>query len=94
MGNLVRVDDRGLQALAAQFDAAAAQLAVNAAPALDEQPDQATVASAKGGHGLVEATASVLAARATATAEKLRAAANSYAHLDAGAAGQIATVEV
>jgi hypothetical protein len=94
VGDAIQVDGGGLIRLASQCDAAAAALTRSATPSLAGLPVQATVTAVGHGHGLVEAAATVLAARITATGTKLRLAATSYTSTDGGSADQIGAVGV
>lgn len=92
MGQEMRVSADGLHDLAAQCDAASASLTGGGAPTAAGSAFQATSAVASHGHALVAATASQLAARATDTGAKLRAAASTYTSTDEISASQLAAL--
>lgn len=92
MGVTVRVSDDGLHDLAGRCDEAALALAGSGIPIAAGPTFQATTAAISHGQALVRATAGALAARASGTGSKLRAAAVTYTGTDAANSDQLAAV--
>ncbi|AMU64508.1 type VII secretion target [Mycobacteroides abscessus] len=95
MAEAIKVDVQGLSSHAAVCDTAAAALSGAAIPAPADHLTQASTAAIAHGNALVRAAAATISGRATATGDKLRAAAREYTTTD-GASGQAisSTVQV
>ena len=94
MGGSIKVDSDGLNTLAGWCDTVATALAGAPRPATAGSLHQATTAAVEHGYALAQATAGLLAGRATSTGTKLRSAATAYTSTDEGSGQQIRAIDI